>query len=254
MTTEEAKQMLVLYRPNTADQEDPDFAEALRLCEEDAALRHWFEEHCSVYQSIRQKLKHVAVPEGLAEQIIAERKVSRPGFWDVPAVKTVIAGIAAVAAICLLILQWLPARENTGFSGFRDRMLSTALRNYAMDLSTQNMTDVRAYLQQHGAISDFEVPSALNNAELVGCVATTWQGKPVSMICFRSHHPLNPQKTSDLWLFVTDKSSVRSIPITSKPVLEQLQSWNVTTASWIENGKAYLLAIEGEEELLKQYL
>jgi hypothetical protein len=253
MTIEEAKQVLVLYRPNTADQEDPDFVEALRLCEEDAALRDWFEEHCSIYQSIRRKLKQVAVPEGLAEQIIAEKKIKPSNFWDVPLAKTALAGIAAVAAICFLTLQWLPAREDTGFSGFRDRMLSTALRNYAMDFSTQKMADARAFLSQHGAIGDFEIPPALKDTELVGCVATTWQGKPVSMICFRSKHPFNPQKTSDLWLFVTDISSVRNMPTTAKPLVEELQSWNVTTASWIENGKAYLLAIEGEKELLKQY-
>src|SRR4029079_15043537 len=52
MNTQQAKEILSLYRPGTADAEDPSFAEALRLCERDPELERWFSEHCAVYSAL----------------------------------------------------------------------------------------------------------------------------------------------------------------------------------------------------------
>jgi len=47
MNHNEAKDILLLYRPGTADVADPQIAEALALAQRDAELARWFGEHCA---------------------------------------------------------------------------------------------------------------------------------------------------------------------------------------------------------------
>lgn len=255
MTIHEAKEILALYRPGTADAEDPDFATALQLCEQEPELKQWFDEHCSVYLSLRSKLKEIRVPEGLKEQIVAERKVQkihRPAFWNSRRRRTTAAALAVVAVALVLFLQWWQPPEDTGFTGFRRRMISTALRSYGMDLQTDNPERVREYLRENKAIADYTLPDGLKSAKLAGCVATTWQGKPASMICFKTGKPLHPPQSSDLWLFVVNSTSAPGGPESATPSLETLHG--VTAASWTEHGKTYVLAIEGNEAALRTFL
>ncbi|HLP77542.1 MAG TPA: hypothetical protein VK327_11565 [Candidatus Paceibacterota bacterium] len=252
MTIREAKEVLSLYRPGTADAEDDSFAEALRLCEQDAELRSWFEDRCGVYQALRTKLRRIPVPEGLQEQILAERKINTPTFWRQPRHRVLTASFAVVVASIFLILQWHHPEENTGVPGFRERMINRALRSYGMDLESENLQQVRNFLAERKSVSDYSLPPGLQTAKLVGCVVTTWQGKPVSMICFKSGRPLSHAQKSDLWLFVAENSSVSVVPTSSKPRFDTIR--NATAATWSEKGKTYVLAVEGDVETLKRFL
>src|SRR5260370_3765428 len=73
MTNQQAKEILMLFRPGTDDPADPDFARALALAKGDPELASWFDEHCQAREAIRVRFKAIAVPEGLKEQILAER-------------------------------------------------------------------------------------------------------------------------------------------------------------------------------------
>jgi hypothetical protein len=252
MTTQAAKQILSLYRPGTADAEDTTFAEALQLCEQDAELRLWFEDHCLVYESLRAKLKQITVPEGFKEQIVAERKVHAPGFWTRRPVRIATATMALAVASMLLFFQWRTPGEDTSFAGFRERMISKALRSYGMDLETDSPDRVRALLAERKAIADYVLPPGLQKARLTGCLVTTWQGKPVSAICYQSGKPLLRGQSSDLWLFVTESSSVPGAPRNSSPSIQTFNT--VTAASWSHAGKTYVLAIDGDEASLRKYL
>ena len=255
MTIHEAKETLALYRPGSADADDPDFAAALRLCEQEPELKQWFDEHCAVYLSLRSKLKEIPVPEGLKEQIVAERKVQkihRSALWNSRRRRITAAALAVVAVAVVLFFQWWQPPEDTGFTGFRRRMISTALRSYGMDLQTEDPERVRDYLRQNRAIADYTLPDGLKSAKLTGCVATTWQGQPASMICFQTGKPLHPPQKSDLWLFVVNAKSAPGGPESATPIFENVH--RVTAASWTENGKTYVLAIEGDEAALRGYL
>ncbi len=89
MNNEEARKILALYRPGTADQTDPSFKEALERAKPDAApagrqdkpepeLGRWFQEHCSSYLSIQAKFLKIPTPPGLKDRILAE--VRTAGF------------------------------------------------------------------------------------------------------------------------------------------------------------------------------
>jgi len=92
------------------------------------------------------------------------------------------------------------------------------------------------------------------NAKAAGCVATTWQGKNVSMICFQTGRPLKHGFPSDLWLYVIDRSSASSPPSSAKPVLNVGPEPGFITASWTIGNRSYVLATEGDQKFLEQFL
>src|SRR5436190_22106057 len=122
MNSENAKEILRLYRPGTADADDPSFADALALCERDAELNRWFKENCAVYTALRAKFKQIAVPEGLKEQIIAERQVHITPIWQ----KTILLA-GAVAALVIVIFgfsQFAHPRDPNDFAAYRSHVTS----------------------------------------------------------------------------------------------------------------------------------
>jgi len=251
MNNEQAKEILKLYRPGTADATDPEFAEALELCERNNELKAWFADHCAVYSALRSKFRQITVPEGLKEQIIAERPIHRTPVWQ----KAVIAaGAFALLALVAFNIQqnWRP-REPHDFAAYRSYMDSLATRGYYMDLLTNNLDQVRVYLAQKNAVADYVLPTGLEkNAQVVGCVATTWQGKQVSMICFRSGRPLGPNQQSDLWLFITDRTSASDTPTASTPKMAKADG--LITANWTVGSRTYVLATEGDAQFRGKFL
>jgi hypothetical protein len=253
MTNEQAKQILQLYRPGTADTGDPEFAEALKLCESDAELKEWFASHCALYTALRSKFKKIAVPEGLKEQIIAERQVHRPTpVWQ----KTVL--LAGACAALVMMASWLfqniTPREPKDFAAYRIRMGSFAAHSYYMDLYTNNLDQIRQNFADRKLIADYVLPENLKkNAAAAGCVSTRWQGKQVSMICFQSGRTMKPGDKSDLWLFVTERNVAKDAPTTTTPTVETSNGF--VTASWTDGNRTYVLATEGnDKQLLGKFL
>jgi len=251
MTNDQAKEILRLYRPGTADATDPTFAEALELCERDAELKRWFSGHCALYTALRSKFKQISVPEGLKEQIIAERRVHTTPLWQ-----RAVLFAGAVAALVVLVStirgNWRPT-EPRDFAGYRDYMGSFAQRSYGMDTNTDNLDQIRAYFARKNAVADYVLPAALEkNAKATGCVATTWHGKDVSMICFQSGRPLASGSASDLWLFVTDSTTTPDAPKTATPRFTKANG--LITASWTAGGRTYILAAEGDEQFLSKFV
>jgi hypothetical protein len=254
MTKEQVKQILQLYRPGTADAVDPTFAEALELCEHNAELKEWLANHCAVYAALRAKFKRIPVPEGLKEQIIAERPVEhRTPAWQK---YVILAGaVAAVAMLLSIALPGLRNRERHDFAAYRTYMGSYAARAYYMDALTSDSDQIRLFFAQKNDIADYVLPENLKkNAATIGCVSTKWQGQQVSMICFKSGRPLPPGSASDLWLFITDRTVAKDTPTPATPTKIE-HSNGFVTASWTLGNRTYVLAMEGEDkQLLGKFL
>jgi hypothetical protein len=249
MNRPQAKEILALYRPETADAEDPSFAEALELCRRDSELERWFEEHCALHTALRARFRQIPVPQGLKEQILAERKAR---LTPLRRRSLILAGVAAAAVLTGLVSLWLPTREEPGFEMYQEQMTSLALCDYAMDLTTNSPVQVRAYLAQRGAPADYVVPGLLQQATLTGCAIESWQGARVSMVCYRSGKALPPGQSSDLWLFVIDRASVRGGPAAPSPTITRVN--RAVTASWSEAGRTYLLVADGDEAFIRRFL
>jgi len=250
MTDNQAKEILMLYRPGTGDAEDPSFAEALVHCERNAELKSWFAEHCALYSALRAKFREIPVPEGLQQQIISERKVHTVPMWQKA---VLLAGaVAGIALLAWRLPTLLPQpREPHDFAHYRAYMVGQAARGYYMQQAT-NLNQVELLLTQRGAVTNYVLPANLQkNAITAGCMGTEWQGKQVSMICFQTK-PM-PPTSSDLWLLVTASSSATGTPKSAIPVIDKSMT-GITTASWTANGKTYVLAVKGDQQLLAKFL
>ena len=251
MTRDEARQVLLLYRPWAADPDDTEMMEALALVQSDSELRVWFETHCEQQHALRNCLRAQTPPDAFREQIISEclarrRYVSR---------RTLLATATAVLLAVVGFQAWYYFAEHEGeeeinYAAFERRMSRDALRLYRMDLETNDLNIIQEFLAGEQSPADYQLPDALRAVKATGCLATKWQGRAVSMICFHTGKPLPPGRSSDLFLFVIDQNQLPDAPADSTPTFGQIN--RLTVARWSEGGKTYLLAGEhGEEELRK---
>lgn len=251
MTTNQAKQILLAYRPWTNDAQDPEVAEALALCPQDAELAAWFENQRAVQAAIRARLKAMPVPEGLRQQIVSEYQAREltAGRWR----RTTIATAAALLLVVAVVSLWqnLPRQPEpeVGFATYRNRMVRAIVRTYAMamELETNDVTQVRAHLAQRKAPADYVLPRNLEQTQTVGCGALSWQGKPVTMVCFRTGKPLPSGEKSDLFLFVINEQDLASLPQLDAPQFARVST--LVTASWRAGGKVYVLAGMNEADV-----
>ena len=251
MLKQEAKQILALFRPGTADEQDPFFNEARQLAKTDPELARWLNEHCEAYLVLRRKFQAIPIPPGLKEQIISERKIQPPFFQNYW--RPLLAAAAVVALLMGLTSSLWPFHGLTDrYAAYRKRMTETALRSYSMDFTAADPVQIRSYLKEKNAPADYALPAGLKTAEVVGCVVSRWQGKPVSMICFKSGRPLPPGEQSDLWFFVIDRNTVADAPPPGQPVFARVNK--ATTANWSDDNKSYFLAAVGDEAFLQKYI
>ena len=253
MNSQQAKQVLLLYRPETPDEQDPDFLSALELVRRDPELQHWFEDHCTTQRLLRSRFQQITVPEGLKQQILSERKVTVTP--SVPRRKAILLACAASIVLALLAVTAIFRNITTGdtFSEFRSRMARIVLREYPrMDLETNDLTQIRQFLAEHKGHGDYASPAGLNKAAGSGCAILTWRGQAVSMVCFNSGEKAGSSETNDLFLFVIDKAAVPSAPDGPTPRFTQLNK--LATLSWSSGDKTYVLAGVGDERFIRKYL
>jgi hypothetical protein len=245
-------QILSLFRPNSADEADPFFQQARQLAATDPELARWFEAHCESYVTLRQKFQSIPIPRGLKEQILSERKIRRPNFQKYWAPLLAMAAVVALS-VSMGFGIWPFHGSVDRYAAYRKRMTETALRSYySMDLLATDPVKIRGFLASKNAPSDYLLPAGLKRAAMVGCAVSTWQGRPVSMICFKSDRPLPRGDQSDLWLFVTERKSVSNAPRPGAAVLARVNK--AITATWSEGDKTYLLAAVSDEAFLRKYL
>jgi hypothetical protein len=258
MNHDEAKQTLLLYRPDQAETTDPQMAEALALANGDAELSSWFTEHCARQKTLREKFRQITPPAGLLEQIISEQAASQRMLLYRRRFTRIAVASAAAVMLILVGLFWFnqgsPADTDTDntLAFYKQQMAGTALRGYGMDLRTNDAEQIRTYFKGQHSPADYALSGALQQAGLMGCSIQSWQSAKVSMICFRTGQPLAPGFQNDLWLFVVDQKSVPDAPQDSTP---QIASVNrLATATWVKDGKLYLLGTTAGESVLRKFL
>ena len=62
MSARHVREILILYRPGTADREDPEVAKALARVTHDPGLSRWFAKHCALCEVLRDKFRRIPVP------------------------------------------------------------------------------------------------------------------------------------------------------------------------------------------------
>jgi hypothetical protein len=240
VTTEEAKAILLLYRPS-ADGRDPEMAAALEQASRDPELQRWFDQHRALQERLRQKFAELPVPGELKEAILAGRKIVRPAlWWQQPA------WLAAAALIAILIgigAFWLRPAPTERFSLYRARMVRTIQHEYHMDVLTNDLPSLRQYLARKGAPADFDVPKPLAQLKLTGGGRVAWGKHPASMVCF------DRGDKQMLVLFVIDSGALKGEP--RRPSTAKIDT--LQTLSWSQGPHTYVLGGPDDPEFAQKY-
>ena len=231
MTREQAKGILMLYRPGTDDADNPEMHRAIEVARQDPDLGRWFDNHCHFQKTVRAKLMGIEAPQHLKTALLAcQRIVPLRAWWQEPV------WLTAAAAIILLLL-FIPFHPRAivpdRFVNFREMMVSTALKSYSMDWETNDAARLRQLIASKGAPGDYQVPPQLNKLKLTGGAALAWRSNPVSMVCY------DEGNKRMLFLFVMRNPVMKGGPQTGRPELAKISSY--LTASWRSGDKTYLL-------------
>ena len=159
MTSIEAREILLLYRPGTADAADPQMTEALALVRQDPELARWFEQHRAFQNAMRAGFRQIEVPAHLKTSLLIQKPAQRTFvapqvWWRRPIWLT-------AAAVVLLVLglagAWLRPRSPDRFANFQSRMVGAVQLAYRMDIETNDMQQVRQFMVNKGAPADYDL-------------------------------------------------------------------------------------------------
>ena len=225
-----------LLRPRnwSAKLHDPDSSPA--AAENDPSLRQLQQQSEEFNARVHQALADIPVPPTLRDQILARSKIVTVPFWRNPQNLALAASLAILATALLFLLRgrFGGASEDQTFGGFQARMVGFALRQYDMDIHTNQLTAVQSYLAAHGAPAEFTLPLSLAAAPVKGGKSLAWQGKPVGMVCFGAG-----QET--LYMFVVD-SPLPGTPANAGAPPDISSFKNLATATWVSGGKTFFIA------------
>jgi hypothetical protein len=242
MDRDQAKEILLRYRPGRDDGTDSQVAEALILVGRDPELARWFERQQRADAAIRARLRETRVPDDLKQRILAEQKIVRVDFgWR----KRMVLAAAAAVLLTGLISGWIYWREVTGWSAYRVDMVRYVSSSYNMYIKANNFDELRQVLAQRQWPTDFVGPDHLQTVTVLGGGALQWKGRKVALACMK-------QNNRNLWLFVIDKAGLPNAPDAETPRLKVID--DMPTAAWSQGGNAYLLTARADEAFLKNYL
>ena len=231
MNKNQAKKELLRSRKGRFDPEDVEFNRAVELSQSDGELLDWWIRQQAVNGAIADRFRKLEVPESLPVQIASQyQKTVSYSKWRRFSAPAIAAAIALLLALIFYQVQPIPAKD---FESFRDRMARTVIREYRMDLNSNDLGEIRRFLAGNQGHPDFHVHRGLESTTPIGAGKLTWNGEPVSMVCF--------EKEADqmLFLFVIDREDLSGTPGDS-PEFQPVS--HLATASWSHSGKTYVLA------------
>jgi hypothetical protein len=234
MNNDEAKFILNAYRHGGQDANDPQFREALDQARRDPDLACWFDEQRELDIRLGTALRSALVPpQELKSSLLAQRRLVRVSFWRKPAwVATAIA--AALALLLTVGLLFTGSASRPDFAQYRVAMAEFVDGKIdRLDLMSRDLNELRAWLEQQGAPSDFVLPAGLAGRPALGCRLKEWNGQKVSLLCFE----LENREVAHL--LVIDREALTGIPLESP---QFVRSGQVATVAWSRGDKTYLLA------------
>lgn len=240
MNNDKAKFVLSGYRPDGADANDPQFADALTQAERDPDLGQWFARERRFDEAMSVALDAVPIPSHLRADILAGGKISRPALWrGRNAVWAIAAVLVALAGVVGVWRQQTARAENWQ----RDVLavlpqLGSAAAPF--DREGKDGAVLKNWLVAQNQPAPTAMPVSLQGLPALGCKTISADGRPVSIICFTM------PGGEIVHLAVMNEADAAS----SSPRFAQMNGWS--TVRWHANGHACMLATKASAAELRR--
>ena len=242
MNEQEARLILQAYRPG-ADPDDPEVAAALQEAARNPELARWFAEEQAFDRAIAAHLEAIPAPFGLRTRILAgavSPVESRPWSWVVK--------LAAVVALLFLLVQvagLFRASAPAGIQDYAREMVSFVRIPPPLEMESSDLGAIKNWLAKKNA-APTDIPPRLAALQPVGCRVLSFRDQEVTLICFRR------EGNRLAHLFVVNRAALPKMKPGEKPVFAEAGEW--TTASWVENDRVYMIAVQGDRAAVQHYL
>jgi hypothetical protein len=240
-----ARFVLQSVRPDGADAEAPEFAEAIEVARTDPGLGSRFAAEQELDRLIASKLACVPVPGGLCDSMLAgaevSRSVGRHRFVQRLALAASVALLATVAAV-----WWTNARRAASFASYRQEMVSRLDESIQLSFMSPQADELQQWLAQTRGVTGVEIPAGLRNLPAIGCRTWMWNDRPAGLICFLvdGRHAVH--------LLVISRAAVPNAPGPAESQVLHVGNWE--TASWTQGENVYVLAGKLDREALEKLL
>ncbi len=246
MDNREARSILSLHRLGEPALDEARLQEALRKTETDPELAQWWSAEQELDRIIAAKLATTPVPHGLKARITSgapmRAQVIRP-TWS----RVLLAAAASIILMGVLFSSWRgPFQPAVSLADYRDEMVSFIKVPPNLELESSDLTRLQNFLAKTDAPARFAVPKNLQAYEPAGCRVLRFRGHDVSLVCFKIG------RGQLAHLFVADVKSVPTAGRAAAPVFAAEEDW--MTATWTEDGHAYLLAVKGNRAAAEEFL
>ena len=266
MNNDEAKFILIAYRPSGEDSSDAQMKAALDLTQRNPGLDAWLKLEIERDTKIAAALQSAPVPPSLRNEILAGAKISafsgkarRFWFTWLP--------LSAAALLMASAVTWFltenerlhssrytatPLPLPPELAGWQKVALSTLesgkMQFNAASPKPQVLAD---WLKNHGSPGNLALAkSRLNLTKLasLGCTVLTVDGQRVSIVCFQL-----PGGEGEVHLAMTNRQGQPGAPSTEQPPAF-VQHGNWATAQWCEGEQWVMVASTIAEAKLKQLI
>jgi hypothetical protein len=238
MDKQEAKLILQSYRFNSQDANDPAFAEALAMAQNDPELRAWFELERASDEAVSTKLRQTPVPPDLRKAILSglrnEPKIVRPTFkwWKSPALAWA-AAITIIFATTFLIQTRPQGTGQAALANYRLTMRENLEMLSGFDFPETQPVKIKDWLEGQELLRDATIPTTLTDKKSMGCKLFPYNGSRSALICFQLPN------MEMVHLFMIEKSALGKTDLTQSPTFAKCGDWD--TCSWEKDGNLYLL-------------
>ena len=240
------RSVLSAYRAGESFADETRFNEAHRQTATDPELAEWWKTEQELDRLIGLKLENIAIPAGLKTRFLqAEQpKTTNRATWP--------RKIALLAAAIVLLAVFFGSRQGffqptTTLADYRDEMVGFVRLDPALDLETSQLSEVSAFLKQRDAPSELTIPPGLRQLHPIGCRTLRFRGQEVALVCFRS------EQGELMHLFVVNRKAMGTLQNgNAGPQFAVQGDW--MTATWMDDGQAYLLTAKVSRETLAKYL
>lgn len=247
MTNKDASFLLGACRPNGADSADPEFSEALAQAARNPDLKQWLDDQHRFDSAIAAHIQSLPVPPELRSRILTGGRVSRPTPWFT---RLRLMAIAAMLALFAGLTAWFATGPWIRQPQWEDQALATLSQlvsgKEGFDARSPNVADLQQWLRANHAPVASVLPASMQRLASLGCKTITWNGHPISIICF--HGPAGEM----VHLAMTDRSGLSNPPPEGAPLYAVRDGWQ--TAAWSQGDMAMMLITKAPEAQLRALL